>query len=380
MGDSAERFPDHTRQSAETPLPKQPSEPTQTARWDQPGQTDVGPEPICDQHEPIHHDHTHEHPVQNSRSAHGHHHGDHHRHHHVHHHLSNKEHYNGLFALGLILNIGYIVFELLSGWLGNSLALIADAGHNVSDVLGLLLAWGAYYVGNWKPTERHTYGWRSASILAALGNATFLLVATGAILWEALHRLANPEQTGGFTVMIVAALGVVVNGVTASLFFAYRKDDLNLRGVFLHMAADAGVSLAVVVAGAAIWLTGWTWFDPVAGLIVALVILWSTWDLARESIHLSLQAVPWQIELTAVRRYLESLPGVTRVHDLHIWAMSTTENALTAHLVKPILTDEDRFLAEVSHTLLDRFGIVHTTIQIERDPDNCQQACAETAK
>jgi cobalt-zinc-cadmium efflux system protein len=375
MGDSAEQFPGQSRQSAETHRSQQPSEPTGPAQSKHPGQTDVGPDRIADQHEPTHHDHTHAHPVQNSRSAHGHHHGD---HHHGHHYHLSKDHYHGLFALGLVLNISYIVIELVSGWLGNSLALIADAGHNVSDVLGLLLAWGAYHIGNWKPTERHTYGWRSASILAALGNAILLLVATGAILWEALHRLANPEQTGGLTVMVVAAMGVAVNGVTAGLFFADRKHDLNLRGAFLHMAADAGVSLAVVVAGAAIWLTGWTWFDPVASLIVALIILWSTWDLARESIHLSLQAVPWQIELAAVRSYLESLPGVTRVHDLHIWAMSTTENALTAHLVKPILTDEDRFLAEVSHTLLDRFGIVHTTIQIERDPAKCQQACAET--
>lgn len=323
----------------------------------------------CDRHAGDHHHSEPEHRTLFSLASHSHQHHDHHR--------LKADDFTVLFALGTALNVGFIIIELVFGWLGNSLALLADAGHNVSDVLGLLIAWGAYYIGRWKPTDRHTYGWQSASILAALGNATLLLIAIGVIIWEACHRFAFPTETGGTTVMVVAAAGVAINGLTALLFFFSRKHDLNLRGVFLHMAADAGVSLAVVIAGAAIWLTGWVWLDPFMSLIIALVILFSTWELAREAFHLSLHAVPSQIDLTSVRAFLESQPGVVRVHDLHVWAMSTTENALTAHLVKPTVADEDAFLAEVSHEILHRFAIAHTTIQIERGATQCQQACTE---
>ena len=322
----------------------------------------------CDRHAGDHHHSQLDHRSFFSLAAHSHQH---------HEHRLKADDFTVLFAVGTALNVGFIVIELVYGWLGNSLALLADAGHNVSDVLGLLIAWGAYHIGRWKPTDRHTYGWQSASILAALGNATLLLIATGVIIWEAFHRFAFPTETGGTTVMIVAAVGVAINGLTAMLFFFSRKHDLNLRGVFLHMAADAGVSLAVVIAGAGIWLTGWLWLDPLMSLIIALVILFSTWELAREAFHLSLHAVPSQIDLTAVRAFLESQPGVVRVHDLHVWAMSTTENALTAHLVKPTVADEDAFLAVVSHELLHRFGISHTTLQIERGVAQCQQACTE---
>jgi len=296
---------------------------------------------------------------------------------HGHSHSHGTVNYNRTFALGVALNVGFILAEVVFGFLSDSLALLADAGHNASDVLGLLLAWGAHYLSQLRPSGRRTYGWRSSSILAALANAVILLIATAAIVWEAIRRFADPVETGGLTVMWVAGAGVLINGVTAWLFFAGRKTDLNVRGAFLHMAADAGVSLAVVIAGLGIIVTGWAWLDPATSIVVALVIVASTWELARDSFNLSLQAVPRDIDLDEVKNYLESLPGVDRVHDLHIWAMSTTENALTAHLVKPTVDNEDALLAEASHALHDRFGISHSTLQIERDPMRCSQACAD---
>jgi cobalt-zinc-cadmium efflux system protein len=270
------------------------------------------------------------------------------------------------------LNVGFVLVEAVYGVVAHSLALLADAGHNLSDVAGLLLAWGAMYLSRRKPTRRRTYGLRRSSILAALGNAVLLLVAVGAIAWEAILRLGHPAPVAGGTVMAVAGLGIVVNGVTALLFMAGRKRDVNVEGAFLHMAADAAVSLGVVIAGAAIKFTGWAWLDPVTSLIVVAVVMGGTWGLLRKSVNLAMDAVPEHIDPDAVRAFLSGLPGVTAVHDLHIWGMSTTEAALTCHLVCPRGSD-DAFLMDAAKELHDRFEIEHVTLQVERgDPG---QAC-----
>lgn len=274
--------------------------------------------------------------------------------------------YNRAFALGVALNIAYVVAEATFGILAGSLALLADAGHNLSDVLGLLLAWGAHRLAQRSPTERRTYGWRRSSILAAFLNAIILLIAVGGIAWEAVNRLADPEPLAGNVVVWVAAVGVFVNTGTALLFMKGRERDLNIRGAFLHMAADAGVSLGVVVAGLVIGATGWLWIDPAVSLAIAAVITVGTWGLLRESTNLALDAVPEEIEPEEVRAYLRGLPGVEEVHDLHIWAMSTTETALTVHLVKSDPTLDDALLGQICHELHDRFGVEHTTVQFER--------------
>ncbi len=277
--------------------------------------------------------------------------------------------YGRAFAIGIALNSGFVVVEATFGILSHSLALVADAGHNLSDVLGLFLAWGASILVRRRPTARRTYGLRRSSILAALLNAVFLLVAIGAIAWEAVGRFAHPQPVAGGTVIWVALVGIAVNTATALLFMAGRKDDLNIRGAFLHMAADAGVSLGVVLAGIAILLTGWQWLDPVVSLAIVAVILVGTWELLRDSVNLALDGVPEGIDAAVVAAYLATLPGVTEVHDLHIWAMSTTETALTAHLVIPRGDDGDTLLARAGADLHERFGIAHPTIQIERgDP------------
>jgi cobalt-zinc-cadmium efflux system protein len=237
------------------------------------------------------------------------------------------------FAWGVALNVGFVAAEVGFGLYADSLALLADAGHNASDVLGLLLAWAAERLGRRRPTARRTYGLRRSSILAALLNAALLLIAIGAIAWEAVQRLARPEPVAGGTIMAVAAAGVVVNAATALLFLSGRTSDLNVRGAFLHMVADAGVSVGVVLAGLGMRLTGWLWLDPTASLAVVAVIAVGTWGLLRESADLALDAVPEGIDPAAVRDYLRGLPGITELHDLHIWAMSTTETALTVHLV-----------------------------------------------
>lgn len=270
------------------------------------------------------------------------------------------------FAIGTALNIGFVVVEASYGFWANSMALLADAGHNLSDVFGLLAAWGAATLAKKTPTARFTYGLRSSSILAALANAILLLIAVGAIAWEAVQRFGHPEPVAGMTVMAVAAVGIVINGITAWMFMSGSKDDINIRGAYLHMAADAGVSLGVVLAGFVIVLTGWLWLDPVVSLAIAGIIVWGTWSLQRDSVNLALHAVPSGIDPAKVRGYLESLPGVARIHDLHIWPMSTTETALTCHLVMPTGAPGDAFLAEVSHSLQDRFKISHATLQIER--------------
>lgn len=273
------------------------------------------------------------------------------------------------FAIGIALNIVFVVAEAVFGWLGNSMALIADAGHNLSDVLGLAVAWAAAELSKRPPSARFTYGLRGSSILAALFNAVFLLVAVGAIGWEAVVRLFNPEPVASGMMIAVAGIGIVINAVTAWLFFAGRHDDLNIRGAYLHMVADAAVSAAVVVAGVVILLTGWTWTDPAVSLLVAGVIVWGTWGLLRESTAMSLNAVPRGIDPDAVRAFLVGLPGVTQVHDLHIWPMSTTEVALTCHLLIPSGAPGDAFLIELAHELEHDFGIAHSTVQIETDPN-----------
>jgi cobalt-zinc-cadmium efflux system protein len=295
----------------------------------------------------------------------------------VHNHTHVKTNYNRAFALGVILNVGFVVAEVIFGLIAGSLALIADAGHNLSDVIGLLLAWGASYMGNLQPTPQRTYGWRSATIMAALVNSIILLVAVGGIVWESIQRIQNPASTAGMTIVIVATIGVIINTATALLFLADRKKDLNIRGAFLHMAADAGVSAGVVFAGFGILVTGWQWIDPVVSLIIAVIILIGTWGLLKESMNLALQAVPAGINTQAVSDYLTRLSGITAVHDLHIWAISTTETALTAHLVKPDPEKDDEVISLARKGLLDNFGIHHVTLQFERneDFDQCGAAC-----
>jgi cobalt-zinc-cadmium efflux system protein len=297
---------------------------------------------------------------------------------HNHTHPEDAPNYNKAFALGVALNLGYIIVEVIAGVAIHSLALVADAGHNLSDVLSLLLAWGASYLTQLAPTRRRTYGLRSSSILASLANAIILLVAIGAIGWEAIRRFAEPVSVPGNIVMLVAAIGVLVNGATALLFVKGRERDLNVRGAFLHMAADAGVSAGVIIAGFAINLTGAQWIDPMVSLLIVVVIAIGTWGLLRDSINLSLAAVPSGIDPVKVEQYLCALPGVTQVHDLHIWAMSTTETALTAHLVKPDAAIDDELLACICQELHRRFGIGHATIQLEKGKALCRQGSSQT--
>jgi cobalt-zinc-cadmium efflux system protein len=300
-----------------------------------------------------------------------------HHHTHDHGHSHAPANYNRAFAIGIALNVVYIIVEATYGIITDSLALLADAGHNLSDVLGLLLAWGANFLAQRKPTGRHTYGWRKSTTLAALTNAIILLVAMGGIAWEAVQRFSDPLPVAGKTIIIVAAIGVVINTATALLFLSGRKQDLNIRGAFLHMAADAGVSAGVVLAGVVILSTGWLWIDPAVSLIITAIILAGTWGLLRDSFNLALDAVPAGIDPEAVKSYLSDLPGVKGVHDLHIWAMSTSETALTAHLLKPDAGDDDTLIEQAGRELHERFGIDHITIQWERRPelDHCGGAC-----
>lgn len=273
--------------------------------------------------------------------------------------------YNRAFIISVALNTGFVIIEAVYGILANSLALLADAGHNLSDVLGLLLAWGASILARRRPTARRTYGLRRSSILAALLNAAFLLIVSGGIGWEAIQRFREPASVAGGTVITVAAVGIAINTVSALMFLSGRERDLNIRGAFLHLVADAAVSVGVVLAGIAIIATGWLWFDPAVSLIVTVVIVAGTWQLLQESLNLITDAVPAGIEPLAVRTYLAELPGVSGVHDLHIWAMSTTETALTVHLVMPAGPPGDAFLARVVRELHDNFSIEHATLQVE---------------
>lgn len=284
---------------------------------------------------------------------------------------SHAENYDRAFAVGIALNVLFVLVEAFYGWQADSLALLSDAGHNLSDVLGLLLAWGGHYLARLRPSRSHTYGFGRASILAALFNALLLLVAIGGITWEAFNRFTHPVEIQGMTVIVVAAIGVLINGVTAWLFMSGNHHDLNLRGAFLHMAADALVSVGVVAAGALFLWTGWYWLDPFISMVIALVILLGTWGLLRQALHLSLDGVPLSVELEQVRSYLAGLPDVSAVHDLHVWAMSTSEVALTVHLVMPQGHGGDGFLCSVTQALHDEFGIEHATIQIESNSELC---------
>ena len=269
------------------------------------------------------------------------------------------------FAIGIGLNLAYVVAEAFYGVAAHSLALLADAGHSLGDVLGLAAAWAAALLVTKQPSARFSYGLGRTSVLAALGNAVTLLVITGGIAWEAIRRLMQPEPTAGMSIMVVAAVGIMINGVTALLFMAGRKQDLNIRGAFLHMASDALVAFGVVVAGGLILLTGWQWLDPAISLVISAVIVAGTWSLLRESVHLSLDAVPAQIDRAKVEGYLSRLSGVLEVHDLHIWGLSTTESALTAHLVCVDGAGAETLLPQVSREIRKRFSIGHATIQLE---------------
>ncbi len=269
------------------------------------------------------------------------------------------------FAIGIALNAAYVTVEAIYGVLANSLALLADAGHNFGDVLSLGVAWLAAWLARKAPSARYTYGLRGSSILAALSNAAVLLVVTGGIAWAAILRLAHPAPAAGVTMIMVAAVGVAVNGFTAWMFAAGRKGDLNIRGAFLHMASDALVALGVVVAGGLILLTGQTWLDPAVSLVIGAIIIMGTWSLMRESLDLALQAVPTGVDRAAVLAYLAGLPGVVEVHDLHIWGMSTTETALTAHLVRPGGAIDDGLLHRACAELRARFSVHHATLQVE---------------
>lgn len=308
-----------------------------------------------------HADHGHSH----GHDDHDHRHGHDHRHAHGHGHSHAPADFGRAFAIGAGLNIAFVVVEAAAGLITHSLALVADAGHNLSDVLGLLMAWGAAAMAKQLPTARRSYGLRKGTILASLANAGLLLVAVGAIVWEAIRRLGAPEPLSPGPVMVVAIIGVVINTATA-LMFMRGQHDLNVRGAFLHMAADAAVSLGVVVAAAVIWIApSWTWLDPAVSLVIAAVIVAGTWGLLRDSLDLALDAAPRGIDPEAVRAWLAARPGVTEVHDLHIWAMSTTETALTVHLIRPDNADADGFLHDTADALNSRFRIGHATLQIE---------------
>lgn len=269
------------------------------------------------------------------------------------------------FAIGVVLNTAFVIIEVVYGLLANSLALLADAGHNLGDVLGLLVAWGATYLSQWQPTRKHSYGLRRSSVLAALVNAVILLVSIGGISWEAIRRFRTPETIPAGTVAWVAAVGIVINTATALMFLKGRKDDLNIRGAFLHMMADAGISAGVVVAGLLILRTGLPWIDPVVSLGIAAVVFVGTWGLLRESVDLALDAVPSHIDMEAVQAYLAGLPTVQEVHHLHVWGLSTTDAAMTAHLVLSQPTLNNDLLSRIRRELHDRYRIEHATIQFE---------------
>lgn len=294
---------------------------------------------------------------------------------HHHHHLPQGNH-DRAFVIAIVLNVGFVLVEFVAGLMAGSTALLADAGHNLSDVMALLLAWGAALLARRQPDSRYTYGLRSTSILAALANAMLLLVVCGAIAWEAARRFTAPAEVDSLTVVIVAGIGIAINGLSAWLFMAGSKHDLNIRGAFLHMAADAAVSLGVVIAGLAMLATGWSWPDPAISLVIVAVVLIGTWGLLRDSVRLSLNAVPAHIDPEEVANYLAQLPGVSAVQDLHIWGMSTTEAALTVCLVMPDAYPGDAFIDTVAAELERRFAIHHSTLQIRQAGNG--QFCALT--
>ena len=296
---------------------------------------------------------------------------------HAHHHAPSN--YNRAFAIGISLNVLFVLIEVYYGLVAHSMALLADAGHNLGDVLGLIIAWGATILTLRKPTTQHTYGWRRSSILAALLNSLILMLAIGAIAWESIQRLSQPVATEGLTVIIVALLGAAINTATALLFMKDSGHDLNIRGAYLHMAADAAVSFGVALGGVVMLFTAWFWLDSVISLLIVGVIMISTWQLFRQSLDLAMDAVPDHVDLPAVKSYLQNLPEIKEVHDLHIWAMSTTETALTAHLVHCVSPLDDQLTRAISHELQHRFQIQHTTLQFETDANLCQGGCESPA-
>lgn len=268
------------------------------------------------------------------------------------------------FAIATVLNLGFVGVEFFYGYLANSTALMADAGHNLSDVLGLMLAWGAAILAKRQPSQRYTYGLRGTSMLAALFNGMLLMAACGVIAFEAVQKLFTPDPVAGLTVSVVAGIGIVINGFSAWLFMSGSKDDINVRGAYLHLAADAAISLGVLLAGLAVRFTGWNWIDPVISMVIVAIIVWSTWALLTQSLRMVLAAVPDNVDRDGIEHYLRSLPGVAAVHDLHIWAMSTTETALTAQLVTPAGYPGDVAIDAISQALKDDFGIAHSTLQV----------------
>ena len=293
-----------------------------------------------------------------------------------HHHHHAAPDYNRAFAVGVALNVIFVIIEVFYGVVADSLALITDAGHNLSDVLGLLLAWGASYLAGKQPSLRRTYGYSRATILASMFSGLLLLAAVAVISWEAVKRFMEPSEPVGQTIMIVAGIGVVINTVTAWFFVSGKDHDLNIRGAYLHMAADALVSLGVVVSGFVIWKFGLKWFDPLSSLLIAAVILWSTWDLLRDSLNLAIDGVPRDLDPQEVREWLSAQPGVEGMHDLHIWPMSTTETALTAHLLMPVPPPDDGFLHDLARQLHERFKISHATFQVEKGDG--ERACMQS--
>src|SRR6266550_194990 len=280
-------------------------------------------------------------------------------------HTHEPANYGRAFAIGVALNLAFVVLEVIYGKLSHSLALVADAGHNLSDVLGLVLAWGAMLLARRRPTPERTYGFRRSSILAALINAAVLLISVGAIAWEAIGRVSHPAAVAETTVMAVASVGILINAGTAVMFMSGRKRDLNIRGAFVHMATDAVIALGVVLTAAAMLETGWSWLDPVVSLVIVALIVYGTWGLLRGSLNLALDAVPEGIDMNEVKEYLAGLPTCVDVHDLHVWGMSTTEAALTAHVVMSQTICDDALLAKITDELHHKFGIEHTTLQVE---------------
>ncbi len=312
-----------------------------------------------------HHDHEHGHDHQD-HGAH-----DDHGHDHSHAHGIGGHHHHGdpntmgrAFAIAIVLNLGFVVVEFFYGYLANSTALMADAGHNLSDVMGLMLAWGAAILARRAPSARYTYGLRGTSMLAALFNGMLLMAACGVIAFEAVQKLVTPDPVAGLTVSVVAGIGILINGFSAWLFMSGSKDDINIRGAYLHLAADAAISLGVLLAGLAVRYSGWNWIDPVISMVIVGIIVWSTWGLLTQSLRMVLAAVPDNVDRARIEQFLRDHPGVTEVHDLHIWAMSTTENALTAQLVTPAGYPGDATVDTISQTLKDKYAIHHSTLQV----------------
>ncbi len=305
----------------------------------------------------------HDHDHHNCQHDHGHKHE--HTHDHAHHHNHVPQNFNMPFIIGITLNSLFVIIEGAYGYFSHSLALMADAGHNLSDVASLFIAWGAIWLSQKKPTSRFTFGLRKSSILSGLFNALFLMIVVGIIIWEALHRLMNPVSIDSKTVIIIASIGIIINSMTALLFFKNKDNDINIKGAYLHMAADALISLGVVFSGVIISFTTWNWLDPLVSIIISFIIIYGTWDLLKNSLHLSMDAVPAQIEPMSVKKYLQSLDNVVEVHDLHIWAMSSTEIALSAHLTVKNNSLDNKMLVSLSANLKDKFKIHHPTIQLE---------------